>query len=223
MDETAPTHAPDAPPLPGDLSACHALLLEQALALIELQRVRTEQSQEIEELKLTLTKLVLQLQGHRRERMVVDPNQLPLDFGDAPANDDAMAAAAAEARKIIIEYTVRRELKKKTKPPSDQKFPAHIERYEVLADVAEEEKQCPEHGAKVLIDYDRTETLELERPKLKVRVTKYPKYICVQQPACGVVQAERPNGLVEGNRYDTSIAAEIITAKQALHLSLIHI
>src|SRR5579863_4432595 len=108
MDEPTLNAPPDAPPLPSDLSACHALLLEQALALIEMQRMRTEQSQEIEELKLALTKLVLQLQGHRRERMVVDPNQLPLDFGDAPANDDALAAAAAEAQKIVIEYTVRR-------------------------------------------------------------------------------------------------------------------
>src|SRR5690242_13858961 len=218
MDEAAPHHAPDAPPLPADLSACHALLVEQARALIELQQTRTELSQEIEELKLTITKLALQLQGHRRERVVVDPNQLPLDFGDDAVGNEALAGAVAEAQKIIIEYTVRRELKKKPKPPSDQKFPEHLERYEVSADVADDQKQCPEHGPKVLIGYDTTETLEFERPKLRVRVTKYPKYICPQEPACGVTQAERPNSLVEGNRYDTSIAAEIITSKQAFHM-----
>jgi hypothetical protein len=55
---------------------------------------------------------------------------------------------------------------------------------------------------------------------LRVRVTKYPKYACPNQPACGVSQAERPTSLVEGERYDTSIAAEIITAKYGYHLPI---
>jgi len=220
MDEPTLNAPQGAPPLPSDLSACHALLVEQARALLELKKLLTESSQENEELKLTMTKLILQLQGHRRERVVVDPNQLPLDFGDDPTAKDTQAEVLAQAQKIIIEYMVRRELKKKTKPPRDEKFPAHLPREEKVLDVPAEGKQCPEHGPKVLIGYDTTETLVFERPKLKVLVTKYPKYICVQQPACGVVQAERPKGLVEGNRYDTSIAAEIITSKQSFHMPL---
>jgi hypothetical protein len=35
---------------------------------------------------------------------------------------------------------------------------------------------------------------------------------------CGVASPERPTGLVEGDRYDTSVAAEIITAKYGFHL-----
>jgi transposase len=220
MDE--PTlHAPqDAPPLPGDLSACQALLVEQARVLIELQNLREQLSQENEELKLTVTKLLEQLQGHRRERMVVDPNQLPLDFGDDPAAKDAQAEAAAQAQKIIQEFIVRREIKKKTKPPRDEKFPAHLPREEKVLDVPAGQKECPEHGPKELIGYDTTETLVFERPKLKVLVTKYPKYACSRAAPCGVSQAERPKGLVEGNRYDTSIAAEIITSKQSFHMPL---
>ena len=220
MDETTLNDLSDAPPLPSDLSGCHTLLVEQARTLVELQQSREELSQEVEELKLTVTKLLEQVYAHRRERMVVDPNQLPLDFGDDPTAKDALADAAVEAEKIIVEYMVRRELKKKSKPPRDEKFPAHLERYEVMADVSDDQKQCPEHGAKELIGYDTTETLVFERPKLKILVTQYPKYACPRQSACGVTQAERPNGLVEGNRYDTSIAAEIITAKHSYHLPL---
>ena len=220
MDETTLNDLSDAPPLPNDLSGCHTLLVEQARTLVELQQSREELSQEIEELKLTVTKLLEQVYAHRRERMVVDPNQLPLDFGDDPTAKDALADAAMEAEKIIVEYMVRRELKKKSKPPRDEKFPAHLERYEVMADVPDDQKQCTEHGAKELIGYDTTETLVFERPKLKVLVTQYPKYACPQQSACGVTQAERPNGLVQGNRYDTSVAAEIITAKHSYHLPL---
>jgi hypothetical protein len=61
------------------------------------------------------------------------------------------------------------------------------------------------------------ETLEFERPKLRVRVTKYPKYACPGDAACGIASPERPPGLVEGNRYDTSVAAEVITAKYGFH------
>lgn len=35
---------------------------------------------------------------------------------------------------------------------------------------------------------------------------------------CGIVQAERPTSLVEGNRYDSSIATEVIVQKYGYHL-----
>ena len=233
----------DAPLLPQDVAACHALIaklsshnadltshnadlssrltnhetlvVEQAHTLVELHTRRQELAEENEELKLTINKLLARLAGHRSER-VVDPNQLQLAFGDDPAAQDALADAAEEAERIVQEYTVRRTIKKKK--PRNEKLPEHLPRYEVIADVAEQEKHCPEHGAKQLIGYDVTETLEFERPKLTVRVTKYPKYACPSGPVCGVTQAERPTGLVEGNRYDASIAAEILTAKYGYHL-----
>ena len=61
------------------------------------------------------------------------------------------------------------------------------------------------------------ETLEVVRPRLVVRRTGIPKLACPADPACGVVEANRPVGLVEGNRYDTSVAAEVITAKYGYH------
>ena len=78
----------------------------------------------------------------------------------------------------------------------------------------------PHARRRKLIDYDVIETLEFERPKLRVRVTKFPKYVCPDQPECGVASPERPTGLVEGNRYDTSVAAEIMTGKYAYHLPI---
>jgi transposase len=68
--------------------------------------------------------------------------------------------------------------------------------------------------------WDKTETLQFERPILKVRVTRYPKYACPEAPGCGIASPERPTGIVEGNKYDTSIAAEIITGKFGYHLPI---
>lgn len=208
----------DASHLPDELNACHSLLVEQARTLVELQQSREQLSNEVEELKLTVQKLLLRLNGHRPERVVDDPNQLKIDFGkDDPAMQDALADAAADAEKIVQEFTVRREIKKK-KPRGDQKFPAHLPREEIIANVSDEQKNCPEHGPRELIGYDTTETLEFTPPVLHVRVMKYPKYACPAQPQCGIAQPERPTGLVEGDRFGTSVAAEIITAKYGYHL-----
>ena len=89
-----------------------------------------------------------------------------------------------------------------------------------IVDVPESDKTCATHGEKTLIGYDVRESLVYIPPQLEIRVTKFPKYACPNQPACKVTQAERPEGLIEGDRYDTSVAAEIITANLGYHLPL---
>ena len=215
--------------LPQDLKACHALIaelstrlrsqdalaLEQSRTLDELQNFRQQLSQENTELKLTVERLLARLYGRRSER-VEDADQLKLNFGQDPAAGEALMDAAEEAERIVQEYTVRRTIQKKKR--RDEQLPTHLPRYEVIAAVGNDVRFCPEHGEKQIIGYDQTETLEFERPKLKVRVTKYPKYACPSKPQCGVSTPKRLPGLVEGNRYDTSVATEIITAKYGYHL-----
>ena len=205
------------PSLPQDLAACHALLAEQEAALVDLQTSRETLSQENAELNLTIQKLLARLRGHRSERHA-DPAQQQLDFGLDEAVQDGLADAAAElaAAAETEEIIVRRRAKKPQR--RSEELPAHLERYEVVAEVPPAEQQCAEHGPRQLIGYDVTETLEFGRPKLRVRVTKYPKFVCQAHAECGVRQPTRPASLVEGNRYDTSIAAEIVTAKYAYHL-----
>ncbi len=112
------------------------------------------------------------------------------------------------------EFIVRREFTKPKKTRNEQ-----LPRYEVIAQIADADKFCGTQGERTIIGYDITETLEFERPKLRVRVTKYPKLACVNHSECGIEQPERAMGLVEGNRFDSSVAAEIITGKYGFHLS----
>ena len=217
MDEVIAPSLSEATRLPDDLPACHALLAEQARTIVEMQQSRIDLSQEIESLKLVLAKLQQQIYGRRSERVVDDPNQIKLDFGDDPAVQDALADAVAEAEEIV-EEVVRRKKNKKPRRPHSGRFPEHLERYEVIAPATDEQTNCAAHGERQLIGYDQTETLEFLRPVLRVRVTKYPKYICPGQPECGVKQPPRPESLVEGNRFDTSIGAEIVTVRFGYHL-----
>jgi transposase len=214
----------DAPHIPKDLEAAQALVVELSRAMLDLQESRDGLSRKVTELELSIEKLMQRLYGQKSERVIDDPQQQKLDFGgDEPAGTDepardAEAAALEEAQQIVLEYTVRRKLRRKAS--RNEQLPAHLPRYEVTAPVPESVSHCATHGERVVIGFDTTETLEFERPKLRVRVTKYLKYACPGQPQCGIAQPERIAGLVEGNRFDTSVAVEIATDKYAYHTPL---
>ena len=196
--------------MPADLAGCHAVIEQLTCTVDELRR-------EKEELKLAFVELLQRAFRRRSERYINDPNQLRLDFKDTDDGADAAEglAQAVEDAELPVKGYIRR---RRTPKPRKEALPDHLPRYEVEANMPEGLKHCPRHGERTLIGYDSTETLEFERPKLRVRVTKYPKYACPGHTDCGIASPERPTGLVEGDRYDTSVAAEIITAKYGFHL-----
>lgn len=225
-------------PLPDDLATCQALIRQQSqqldshvhtiesheLTIAELQRRQEELERQQQELQLAFAELLQRAFQRRSERYLEDPNQLKLDFPGSAAADDAaagLAQAVDEAQaEIVLEQTIPEHTRRRRVKPRQETLPEHLPRYEVEAPGPDDLKHCPQHGERQVIGYDVVETLEFERPKLRVRRTKYPKYACPGQPECGVASPERADGLVEGNRYDTSVAAEVITGKYAYHLPI---
>jgi len=204
--------------IPDDLTSCHALIEQLAGTVEELYQKNEKLDREKQDIQLAYTALLQQAFRRRSERYIEDPNQLKLDFDDSDDASDAaegLSQAVEEAEQTVKEHT--RRTPRKTR---NEKFPKHIPRREVEADVPDEMKNCPQHGPRKLIGYDTTEKLVFKRPELSVLVTKYPKYICEESPECGVASPERPTGLVEGDRYDTSVAAEVITGKYGYHLPI---
>jgi transposase len=227
--------------MPQDLAACQALIEQltqthgthlqtiddhlhtiesHAQTIQELQEQNQRLEQEKQDLELAYAELLQRAFVRRSERYLDDPNQLQIDFGNSDEAADAaegLAQAVDESQEIVVPEHMRRRHARQTR---QEKFPEHLPRYEVEAEIPDELKTCPEHGERKLIGYDRTETLQFERPQLKVRVTLYPKYACENAPECGVDSPERPTGLVEGDKYDTSVAAQIITGKYGYHLPI---
>ncbi len=228
--------------IPDDLESCQVLIedlthanaakdqqlrdQDQQLRDQDIQRQQQEQqyeklSQAYEELQLAYNKLLQQRFGNRSERYIEDPDQLRLDFGNTGEAADAALGLADAVEEL--EQTIPEHKRRKPRQKRDEGLPEHLPRYEETADVPDEEKNCETHGERTLLPeamWDKTETLEFERPVLKVRVTKYPKYVCLDQPLCGIGSPERPTGIVEGNKYDTSIAAEINTCKFSYHMPI---
>src|SRR5690606_14564861 len=133
------------------------------------------------------------------------------------------AADAAEGLAEAIEEANLIPAHKRRKPQKrrDESLPAHLPRKEIVIDAPDADKQCDAHGEKQLLPeamWDVVERLTYVPPQLLVEVRKYQKYACEGQPECGIATAERPTGIVEGDKYDASIAAEIITGKYAYHL-----
>lgn len=203
--------------IPNDLAGCRALI-EQLASTLTLQTNTIDVlRREKQELEAAYAELVQRAFRHRSERYLNDPNQLLLDLGgtaDAADAVEGLTQAVQEAGLPVKAHVRRRHVRK----PRSEALPEHLPRYEVEARVPEQTRHCPQHGERTLIGYDRVEKLEFERPRLRVRVTKYPKYACSGHADCGIASPERPTGLVEGDRYDTSVAAEIITAKYGFHL-----
>jgi len=207
---------------PNDLAECHALIAEQHRELAMRDRLIAQQATLLEEQKAEIAKVsaerdqALQLLFRKKmERYLEDPQQFVKDVGDDPDVVDASEGIADAALELVGGYERRKPNPKK---PRNEQLPAHLERYEVKLPVPDDQKTCMEHGERQVIGYDWQETLEVVPPKLVVRRTGIPKLACPKAPECGVVEAPRPVGLVEGNRYDTSVAAEVMVAKYAYHL-----
>lgn len=205
-------------------------LIEQKDALLSEQSTTIrKQEEKLAAMQLEINRLIKQLFDRRSERYLESPQQLKIDFGGGPEVTDAADGLqqavddkqlADEAVAATAEVPSRPAAPPKKKKKRDESLPANLPRIEKIADVPESDKTCATHGEKTLIGYDVRETLVYIPPQLEIRVTKFPKYACPNRPECKVTQAERPEGLIEGDRYDTSVAAEIITANLGYHQPL---
>lgn len=204
-----------------ELAKQRHLLRELDIALQTKDQTIEQLAQERDEYKLAYNKLLQQRFRNRSERYIDDPDQLRIDFGDTDEAADA-ALGLAEAVEDLVQ-SIPEHRRRKPRKKRDERLPEHLPRYEVVAPIPDDLRNCLTHGERTLLPesmWDTTETLEFERPKGRVRVTKYPKLACVGSPECGIASPERPTSIVEGNKYDPSVAAEIITGKYSYHLPL---
>ena len=195
--------------LPDDLATCHAL--------IEQERARNEElAAEHEKLRKLLSQLV---NGSRSEKRILDSlGQGLLPFESEEEYQSAKAEAEAEAKRIIEKYEVASHERKKKR--RSESLPADLPRVEVPVEADDSLKHCPTHGQRTQIGEDIVETLVVEPPKAYVEVRRFPKFVCQADKKCGVVSAERPTGLTEGNRYSPSVAAAVIDYKWGHYLPI---
>lgn len=189
-------------------NSCKSLEAEKQEAIENAEKLRESLAEKEAELQSLLRRMF----GQKSERYV-DPSQLNLDFGDADQIQDAIDGieeAMAERDQEDEEASQPRRKKSRRR-----RLPENLPRKIVDVDLPDEQKQ-----GKKYIGYDTTETLGYVPAELFVRETRYHKYVTEGEPEAGVLQLPREPGIVEGNRYDTGIAAQIIVAKYGYHLPI---
>ena len=205
--------------IPPDLPGCEALIIELSITIASQKEKLVSQKETILEQALLIAELLRKQFQKNSERYIEDPSQLAADVGQEVAADavDGLADAVEEAEIVVPEHTRRKPGSPKRR---NEQLPAHLERRNEQAPVSDEIRFCPIHGERKPIGFDYTETLVYNRPVMWVRRVAIPKFACLGCSSCGIVEPPRAPGLVEGNRYDTTVAAEIITAKFGFHLPI---
>ena len=180
---------------------------------------REQRQQRVDELEAINQRLVDMLWGRRSERRSLSPDQLSLDFGEEPTLSDeeqAVITAQLQADEAFDEQLVReaaaRRKRRKEKQRQTQEFPEHIERRERILDLSEEEKEGLTRIGEAV-----TERMRFEKPTAYIDRIVRPKYVRKGEPERGVLAHSPPLSLVEGCKYDFSVAAAILTQKFGFH------
>ena len=147
--------------------------------------------------------------GRSSERLSQDQIALALD--------DVETGLAAEDAKVEKQSDIVRGQAAKSRRSNRGHLPAHLPREEILIEPAC--RICPCGGALHLIGEDVSERLDRIPARLRVIVTRRPKYAC---RACtdGVVQAPAPLRLIEGGLPTDAFVADVLISKYAWHLPL---
>ena len=148
--------------------------------------------------------------GRRSERIADDQIELALE--DVETQFGADDAATEKADPIVKAEGTR------ARRANRGHLPSHLPREEIV--IEPQAQSCPCCGGALhVIGEDVSERLDKVPARLRVIVTRRPKYAC-RSCTDGVVQASAPNRLIEGGLPTEALVADVLVSKYADHLPL---
>jgi len=148
--------------------------------------------------------------GRRSER--ISDDQIELALEDIETGHGVEDAGAEQHNEIVREAGI------KARRANRGHLPKHLPREEVI--IEPEHSDCPCCGGALhVIGEDISERLDRVPAKLKVIVTRRPKYAC-RSCTDGVVQAPAPARLITGGLPTEAFVADVLVSKYADHLPL---
>ena len=148
-----------------------------------------------------MEQLLKRVYGRSSEKF--DPNQLRM-FEDKElieAIEGEQSGSVVELPDPVTVAENRKPLTAKRKHPGRIPIPEHLERVEIILDIPEEKKLCPETGKPLKqIGWEISEKLEYRPGRLFVNVYKRPKYVSpdpVVSESVGVITASMPDHPIE--------------------------
>jgi len=186
----------------------------QQLHIQELTKQLETSNRKLSMLQHQVEQLLRRVYGRRSEKM--DPNQLIFDGMLETLEQDELPAKQIE----IPVLRKKKTPKKKRSHPGRIPIPEHLERVEIILDIPEREKICPETGKDLKqIGWEVSEKLEYRPGKLIVNVYKRPKYVSPDNTTdTGIIIAPMPDSPIEKCKADIGLLSQIIVSKFADHL-----
>jgi len=203
--------------LPNDVESLKALLIVAHAASQAAEAKSASLTAEVERLIARAERLdhivsVLRRAqfGRRSERISEDQIELALE--DVESQHGIEDAAAEKS------HDITRSEATKARRANRGHLPAHLPREEIV--IEPEAKACPCCGGALhVIGEDVSERLDKVPARLRVIVTRRPKYAC-RSCTDGVVQAPAPHRLIEGGLPTEMLVADVLVSKYADHLPL---
>jgi len=202
------------------LAQAKEIIDRKELQMEELKKKLHSSERKVSMLQHQVEQLLRRVYGRRSERL--DPNQLMLEPLILEAINEP-APSPEPIAPLLAKPERKAPPKTKRKHPGRIPIPEHLERVEIVLDVPEEQKTCPDTGKPLKqIGWEVSEKLEYRPGKLIVNVYKRPKYGAsesdVEGP--GVVIAPMPDHPIDRCKADVGLLSYIIVSKFADHLPL---
>ena len=203
--------------LPTDIEALHALIRAERSTLTSVVAARDAAIAERDQLAARNAKL---------ERLIAEIRRAHFGRKSERIDDDQLALALEE-----LETAIAKDEAKDEKADPDLKLEharkrrasralniEHLPHEEVV--IEPESKSCPCcSGTLHVIGEDTSRRLDKIPAKVRVIVTRRPKYAC-RTCTDGVVQAPAPPRLIEGGLPTEALVADVVVSKYADHLPL---
>jgi transposase len=202
------------------LDKANQLLEEKKLHIEALTKKLHSAQQNISMLQHQVEQLLRRIYGRRSERL--DPNQLMFDNLVLDAIEQPVSPQSLADLPLREESKTKHHQSAKRNHPGRIPIPEHLERVEIVLDIPEQDKVCPETGKPLnRIGWEISEKLEYRPGKLIVNVYKRPKYASSDNTSdLGVITALMPDHPIEKCKADIGLLSYIIVSKFADHLPL---
>lgn len=203
-----------------DIKKANDLIEQKQVHIEELTQKLHSSELNVKILQNQVDQLLRRVYGRRSEKM--DPNQMFFD-GFIPASQQPETSPLVEPKEEP-EPPKKPKRAKNRKHPGRIPIPDHLERVEIVLDIPEEKKVCPE-TAKPLkqIGCESSEKLEYRPGRFIVNVYKRPKYASPDSIAAekvGIITAPMPDHPIQKCKADVGLLSHIIVNKFADHLPL---
>ena len=202
------------------LSLANELIAQKDAHILKLTEKLESTQRQLATLQNQMEQMLRRLYGRKSEK--INPNQLMFDSIVLQSLDQNTAVQQSPEVTVPAQPAVVKP-RKASRHHGRVPIPEHLERVEILLDIPEEQKVCPETGEPLkVISVEVSEKLEYRPGKLIVNVYKRPQYALPEKayPFGGVVAAPMPEHPIAKCKADVGLLAHVIVSKFADHLPL---